>query len=837
MIRGGFVVLFALILSAGNAHAERVVYESSLIWAGDADRADYSFTADGKLSGARLTPEGWLTVADSAEKDGYYQSLVVTVDDSVTAVTVNYEAEGAVSVAVSGDKGRTWRDLVNGVPQSGFKDGGVLVWKAVLTPGSVLKRVVLDYETAQGKRTGFGSPELSGCTLRKQIDVTTTAPHSLFNHQVMLLIAADEASGSTYAAHLNGKALASFADIRFTAADGRTVIPHTIERIETVGDVSVARVWVRIPQIPSAGVSLYVYYGNPSAVATDAPHKVFDFYDSFDGERLDSSRWTDADLVTRLSESRLILESGELVSAKSIALYGSVIEYRASPIEGKEVRLNLRGADESGRLHEICLFSSTFEGKEHCIAVDGVVRSNTAVPVVPGLEYGYQAELSDIVSFLRFDGEFSHQEADCMQDLPRIRQGQLSFNAADSVRLELDWVRVRRYTIYDVKVSGAPEYEAEPVEPAVFVNTELDSQGRVTLIADRKTGSFRLPAVKPDTTTRLALPEAAVQGAVSLILDAGDHTYVPASGAQLFLKTETKPIALRLSCELTSGVVPPVVERLGLEHKTGTLTLIEPNGGEQLNAGTTCTVRWSADDYLPDELFVLDYSSDGGATWQEVAEVNNSGSFKWQVPADTAEKALLVIRLAGHTDIGDMCDGPFGITENKNIAGADRPVRRLTELPKQEAMSSAQDNLTSGEVSAVRDALARYQQTVLMPGEQVYDVVIVIGDENDPDGLKDGDILSVREGGYGWSDIEREQFLIVPMYLKPSDARELVKPKQLPVIAGDEPSAGFQRKYRISAARLKLPAVKFSELNAAQKKQLRALMKDKVLSRAVVEKK
>jgi len=55
------------------------------------------------------------------------------------------------------------------------------------------------------------------------------------------------------------KALSGGGDIRFTAADGITLIPFWIE---SWIDNTSATIWVKVPAIPAAGTSVYLYYGN-----------------------------------------------------------------------------------------------------------------------------------------------------------------------------------------------------------------------------------------------------------------------------------------------------------------------------------------------------------------------------------------------------------------------------------------------------------------------------------------------------------------------------------------------------------------------------------------------
>jgi predicted GH43/DUF377 family glycosyl hydrolase len=51
-------------------------------------------------------------------------------------------------------------------------------------------------------------------------------------------------------------------DIRVTLNDGLTLIPFWIERWDAVGQQ--ATIWVKVPSIPTSGVSIYLYYGNPN---------------------------------------------------------------------------------------------------------------------------------------------------------------------------------------------------------------------------------------------------------------------------------------------------------------------------------------------------------------------------------------------------------------------------------------------------------------------------------------------------------------------------------------------------------------------------------------------
>lgn len=52
-------------------------------------------------------------------------------------------------------------------------------------------------------------------------------------------------------------------DLRFTSSDSQTLIPYWIEEWNPSG--SSATIWVKVPNIPAGGTTIYLYYDNPSA--------------------------------------------------------------------------------------------------------------------------------------------------------------------------------------------------------------------------------------------------------------------------------------------------------------------------------------------------------------------------------------------------------------------------------------------------------------------------------------------------------------------------------------------------------------------------------------------
>ncbi|MEM4730112.1 MAG: DUF2341 domain-containing protein, partial [Thermoplasmata archaeon] len=81
-----------------------------------------------------------------------------------------------------------------------------------------------------------------------------------------------------------GKLRSDCADLRFIDSDGSTELSYWLE---PGGDL-----WLKVPAIPAGACKeIYMYYGNPSAAPVSDATKVFPFYDDFNGDSLDTSKW------------------------------------------------------------------------------------------------------------------------------------------------------------------------------------------------------------------------------------------------------------------------------------------------------------------------------------------------------------------------------------------------------------------------------------------------------------------------------------------------------------------------------------------------------------------
>ncbi|MFW5702420.1 MAG: DUF2341 domain-containing protein [Candidatus Dojkabacteria bacterium] len=78
-----------------------------------------------------------------------------------------------------------------------------------------------------------------------------------------------------------GKLQADCRDIRFTDVQGN-LLDYWVEEVDlSCGSSASTDIWVRIPDIPSTGTTIYMYYGNPSAESYSNGEQTFEFFDDF----------------------------------------------------------------------------------------------------------------------------------------------------------------------------------------------------------------------------------------------------------------------------------------------------------------------------------------------------------------------------------------------------------------------------------------------------------------------------------------------------------------------------------------------------------------------------
>lgn len=104
---------------------------------------------------------------------------------------------------------------------------------------------------------------------------------------------------------------------------------------------------------------------------------------------------------------------------------------------------------------------------------------------------------------------------------------------------------------------------------------------------------------------------------------------------------------------------------LGPDTTPPTVTVVAPNGGENLTVGSTFTIRWSASDNVGVTQCVLYYSTNGGGSYSLIATLNgNPGSYAWTVPNTPTAQGLVRVNVfdAAGNSAADASDGFFTIS-------------------------------------------------------------------------------------------------------------------------------------------------------------------------------
>jgi len=305
--------------SSAYANPDEAIFISGLVWRGDGE-GDYTFEGNGKLTDAKITKSG--SVEATSSTGTYELTSLYTTEGHIYSISANWVFTGEVTLEVSTTStGKGYIPITNGVPleldkllKPGFSDpGNSIKWKARLTAGSALSEVRIVYHTTKGVVGSFGNPKLSGFMFKKRVHVKG-GETGLFHYQIPVKVGESaEATGSDF--YVKGVIQADFADVRFTQADGETLLSYWLEDITGAAPDRTATFWVKTPHIPQDGLFICMYYGNIEATDFSDGEAVFDFFDDFTDSGLNTNKW-DKTLNADASSVNLSYDGLELSDAK-----------------------------------------------------------------------------------------------------------------------------------------------------------------------------------------------------------------------------------------------------------------------------------------------------------------------------------------------------------------------------------------------------------------------------------------------------------------------------------------------------------------------------------------
>jgi hypothetical protein len=190
--------------------------------------------------------------------------------------------------------------------------------------------------------------------------------------------------------------------------------------------------------------------------------------------------------------------------------------------------------------------------------------------------------------------------------------------------------------------------------------------------------SFSSLAGYPSSTTHRANQIVASQDPVALDCWASKYVLYPISkssrhlptfsGVDSWLTAARDVINARGGLyRLDSGIMVDRVTKDEEEmviHSFGGVKLLTPTAGEVIQSGSNYLISWEA--ISKAVTFRLSYSTDGGQTWERIADRVETTSYDWPVPAPKNSRRNCIIRVVGYDAKGnrvgaDRLDAPFTI--------------------------------------------------------------------------------------------------------------------------------------------------------------------------------
>ena len=99
-----------------------------------------------------------------------------------------------------------------------------------------------------------------------------------------------------------------------------------------------------------------------------------------------------------------------------------------------------------------------------------------------------------------------------------------------------------------------------------------------------------------------------------------------------------------------------------LSKDESNLKLIEPNGGEEYLVGIDTLIRWEGS--LPDEVVMLEYSTNSGTSWKMITDTATGFEHKWAIPDQPSRNCIMRIK----QNIKDLSNQYYGKIGNGTLA-------------------------------------------------------------------------------------------------------------------------------------------------------------------------
>lgn len=257
-----------------------------------------------------------------------------------------------------------------------------------------------------------------------------------------------------------GKLQSQCQDIR--VINSNQVLPYWIETGTNGCNTTATNIWVKVPVIPTSGITLYVYYGNSSVASIENPNDVFTFFDGFNGPTLDTSKWTNTGGQS-ITNGELLITTGSIYSNSPILAtnQNTIFEMRAkwassqTAYSGLSISNTNSIAGNNANSNKLAMLMSNSNNiQQVSFAANGTVATydivNNVVQFTPAANTYYVSGFSFDTSSLRFyqNRSITNSYSTSVDFAPYVILGYFTGSAAattNTTDITIDYVLGRQF--------------------------------------------------------------------------------------------------------------------------------------------------------------------------------------------------------------------------------------------------------------------------------------------------------------------------------------------------------------------------------------------------------
>ena len=275
-------------------------------------------------------------------------------------------------------------------------------------------------------------------------------------------------------------------DLRITSNDGKTLLCFWIDK-ET--DKHKAILWVKIPVLkPNSEEIIFILYGNHFAKSIDDAACTFMLFDDFNGQEIDRNTWQVMGKQTpEVADGKIVLEASQanqMIMTKTTYERPVIAEMKVLNAFGSTISLSQLNRSEFGWVNG---YSLNLNETQHSMQIDLLEPSNCG-------GYSFAGSHSRTIAANEIKGIWSLSwitENDIMAHWPGgdINEGNI-FNEATQIKvgmgiiacnmgkkhsgkLEVDWIRIRKYTAVTPDVLIGEEIQEDFLLPTVSPSSNM----------------------------------------------------------------------------------------------------------------------------------------------------------------------------------------------------------------------------------------------------------------------------------------------------------------------------------------------------------------------------